>query len=294
MKAGFVYILLNPSFPDTLKIGQSKNPDKRALSLFKAGKAGIPTKFLVVYRKKVSDCELVEKLVHEKLDDYRINDDREFFIISIEDAISEILSVINELAKQNRLQFIADEPQTISNEAWWTNLNFVWKSTFRGQLKIVYEPLKLDLLGAINLVINYSQNKDLRQKVASLVVNYKFAHKLIRWYEGLGKEQKAFNYFLPYELSEQQIKSILELKEIKCNNDLALLDLTPLQKLSKLEFINNLDTNILDFTPLQTLINLKKISFDYLTMENLTPLEKEINMDRIKALRKLLPNCEII
>ena len=39
------------------------------------------------YAERVSDCDRVERLVHDKLGEYRVNPNREFFRVSVRDAI---------------------------------------------------------------------------------------------------------------------------------------------------------------------------------------------------------------
>lgn len=97
-KSGYLYIMVNASLHENwLKIGRTqRSPKTRAREL--SNQTGLPAEFVVAYKKKFSDCEKAEKLVHDKLKEFRItsyrNDrDREFFVIQIEKAISVIENV---------------------------------------------------------------------------------------------------------------------------------------------------------------------------------------------------------
>ncbi|WP_414552269.1 GIY-YIG nuclease family protein [Anabaena sp. CCY 0017] len=84
MTQGFVYVLLNPSFPDQVKIGRTeKDSEIRARKLWTTG---VPTPFLVIYDELVSDCEVVESHLHERFAAYRVNSCREFFRIPVREA----------------------------------------------------------------------------------------------------------------------------------------------------------------------------------------------------------------
>lgn len=85
MVQGFVYILLNPSFPDQVKIGRTeKTAELRAKQL---QTTGVPTPFIVVYDELVSDCEVVEKILHSRFAAYRTSLEREFFRIPVREAV---------------------------------------------------------------------------------------------------------------------------------------------------------------------------------------------------------------
>ena len=101
MKEGYIYILINASLQkNTLKIGMTRRtPEIRAEEL--SDETGLPSEYMVACKKKVSDCEEVESLIHERLKRYRITHSRydrsrEFFVIPLEKAIS----VFNKLADQ--------------------------------------------------------------------------------------------------------------------------------------------------------------------------------------------------
>jgi hypothetical protein len=91
---GFVYLLLNPAFPKLLKIGRTVNdPHLRANEL---STTGTPDKFLLLHSVFTKDCILLEELLHQHFDSKRYNKNREFFEVSVAEAITKIEQLNNE------------------------------------------------------------------------------------------------------------------------------------------------------------------------------------------------------
>jgi hypothetical protein len=89
MAAGFVYILINPSMPDMVKIGlTSDTSESRARQL--SASSGVPSEFVVVYDELVTECVEVERRLHERFRAWRVNRRREFFRIPIKEAIKAL------------------------------------------------------------------------------------------------------------------------------------------------------------------------------------------------------------
>jgi hypothetical protein len=89
---GFVYILVNPAFPNLVKIGKTTvSPSSRAKEVSRG--TGVPAEFQVAWACEVVDCHSTERLLHSKLDLHRFRSNREFFEIAIEKAISECASI---------------------------------------------------------------------------------------------------------------------------------------------------------------------------------------------------------
>jgi hypothetical protein len=96
---GKIYILINPSMPNLVKIGKTtRAPEERAAEL--SGTTGIPTKFFVAYEVTVFDCDSVERDIHNRLSDFRVNEDREFFNIPLKTAI-QLVEEIMQLHQSN-------------------------------------------------------------------------------------------------------------------------------------------------------------------------------------------------
>ena len=93
----YIYILSRREEKSVLKIGKTtRNVLKRCQEINSATGVIYPYAPRKVYR--VTDSDLAERLVHERLKEYRIRMDREFFLISYQDAcklIDECLSEYN-------------------------------------------------------------------------------------------------------------------------------------------------------------------------------------------------------
>ena len=84
-----VYILTNQSMPDTIKIGITDNLERRMKEL---DNTSTPLPFECYYAVEVQDAKVIEKKIHEGLDDKRIRQSREFFNSTPEQA-KEILEI---------------------------------------------------------------------------------------------------------------------------------------------------------------------------------------------------------
>lgn len=88
---GYVYILINPAFPDLIKIGRtSKTSESRALEL---STTGTPDKFIVVFDVLVDDCVEIESEMHAIFSSSRYAENREFFRVSVKKAITTLQSI---------------------------------------------------------------------------------------------------------------------------------------------------------------------------------------------------------
>ena len=92
-----VYILINQSMPDTIKIGITDNLERRIREL---DNTSTPLPFECYYAVEVKDASKIEKKIHEGLDDKRIRQNREFFNASPEQAKS-ILEIAEVMGGEN-------------------------------------------------------------------------------------------------------------------------------------------------------------------------------------------------
>ena len=87
MEYGIVYLLTNPYMPGLVKIGMTKQTDleKRMNELYTTG---VPVAFKCEFACKVNnkDCAKIEKALHTAFDPQRVNKNREFFKINVEQA----------------------------------------------------------------------------------------------------------------------------------------------------------------------------------------------------------------
>ena len=90
----WVYVLENDSQPGLLKIGYTKlTPDERAKQISNA--TGVPLPYKVAWAYRCFNGELLEGEVHHALKKYRVNNQREFFQISLEEAKQTISNIGN-------------------------------------------------------------------------------------------------------------------------------------------------------------------------------------------------------
>ena len=93
--SNIVYIFINQSMPDIVKIGITDNVERRVKEL--SGSTGVPLPFECYYAVKVSeDAKKLEKKIHEGFDKQRVRREREFFYTSPENAksILELLEIM--------------------------------------------------------------------------------------------------------------------------------------------------------------------------------------------------------
>lgn len=89
---GYIYILMNPSMPNLVKIGKTTGePEERAKEL--SSKIGLPTPFTVIYDGYFQNCTKAEQHIHSVLESkgFKISMDSEFFEIPIKDAIDAVM-----------------------------------------------------------------------------------------------------------------------------------------------------------------------------------------------------------
>ncbi|MEO8382544.1 MAG: GIY-YIG nuclease family protein [Acidobacteriota bacterium] len=92
MTIGFVYILLNPAFPDRIKIGRTTRPTlDRANELSR--QTGVPERYVVIYDHLVGDCQAVELALHLRFAASRASQSKEFFRVQPKDAILALQSL---------------------------------------------------------------------------------------------------------------------------------------------------------------------------------------------------------
>ena len=122
----YVYCMSNPSLPeDMLKIGWTReHPQKRADDLYTSG---IPTPFIVEFIIITPEGCKCEKIIHKRLDTYRVNSCREFFKISLK-KLTEIL--------QNELKFKLRQITDVSD------MTYRKKNAQLNKLKLLYENLE--------------------------------------------------------------------------------------------------------------------------------------------------------
>ena len=88
----WVYILSNPTTPNLLKIGYTKlDPDTRAAQISRATGVALPYK--VEWAFKCFNGEQLEGEVHNYLREYRVNNNREFFEVELNEAKKAVMKL---------------------------------------------------------------------------------------------------------------------------------------------------------------------------------------------------------
>ncbi len=97
IEIGFIYVLSNESIPGLLKIGfTTRSVEERAEELYTTG---VPTKFKIEFKLKVTDPGIWERKVHEHLSDFK--ESKEWFRIPVQDAIQKIHAVVGKNGLKN-------------------------------------------------------------------------------------------------------------------------------------------------------------------------------------------------
>lgn len=89
----FIYILENASMPGLVKIGRTERSVSERVGEL-SSHTGVPTSFTVVKEYAVENSVEAEKIIHERLSDFRVNDNREFFKIDVDDAMEIVESIL--------------------------------------------------------------------------------------------------------------------------------------------------------------------------------------------------------
>jgi hypothetical protein len=94
MSRGTVYVLINESMPNLVKIGMTtRSVSQRMAELYQTG---VPTPFELYAEYDCPDCSQVESEVHDSLNECRVNGSREFFVCPPEKAALEVMNAQRE------------------------------------------------------------------------------------------------------------------------------------------------------------------------------------------------------
>ena len=89
----FIYILENTLMPGLVKIGRTERSVSERVNELSSS-TGVPTGFTVVKEYSVANSVEAERIIHERLSDYRVSDNREFFKMEADDAVDIIESML--------------------------------------------------------------------------------------------------------------------------------------------------------------------------------------------------------
>jgi hypothetical protein len=104
MTPGFLYILRNEQYPVfVVKIGRTtRKSEERAKEI--SGATGVVGEFQVLFEERVADIALAEKLVHDRLAGYRVQENREFFRVPYKEAIRTVADVCAQVNREAESQ----------------------------------------------------------------------------------------------------------------------------------------------------------------------------------------------
>jgi DNA segregation ATPase FtsK/SpoIIIE, S-DNA-T family len=100
----FIYVLENSSMPGLVKIGRTERSVSERVNEL-SSHTGVPTGFTVVKEYAVANSVEAERIIHERLSDYRVADNREFFKMEAEDARDIIESMLETVKPETRRDF---------------------------------------------------------------------------------------------------------------------------------------------------------------------------------------------
>lgn len=114
---GYIYILSNPYMPGVVKIGRTeRDPNERISELSSA--TGVPAPFVLEYSVSVPDLEMAEKEIHVALSGNRVDDNREFFKVSVEQA--------KEAVRNKGVDMLASQLLQYEDEALLRLIDFIF------------------------------------------------------------------------------------------------------------------------------------------------------------------------
>lgn len=100
----FIYVFENPSMPGLVKIGRTERSVSERVNEL-SSHTGVPTGFIVVNEYAVANSVEAERIIHERLADYRVAENREFFKMEAEDAADIIESMLETVKPETRRDF---------------------------------------------------------------------------------------------------------------------------------------------------------------------------------------------
>ncbi len=301
---GSIYVLIHPMQNKYVKIGKTtRSAQTRADELTAQAGTALAGSFIVAYEEEVENCHLVEAIIHKRFQANRVSKDREFFALSVHNAIKEIRDTIECVKKQGKFDFIDIYNPII----WWGNLPFVWRKIFKKHLALTFEPEANELIEGINNIVLYCQDQSLRIKVCDYLKNKDFQTKIQSWYGKLQKgEQQEIKTFLMRKLSEDELTQLMDLVLLDCSGNMLIHDLEAISPLKSLKNLNCRNTNLKDLTLLANHKNLEVLDISFTAITSLQPLEQlhqlklvhcyhtDIKEDEFKRFMSIKPDCQIL
>lgn len=119
---GCIYIILNGTNPNEIKIGLTVDPSQRLKSLFSTS---VPAPFIPKKIWYVDDMREAEKIAHCYMDGHRINKKREFFFLVTPSMSHRWAKPDTEMCGFDSADFYIDQYAEAIEEHWSSNgINF--------------------------------------------------------------------------------------------------------------------------------------------------------------------------
>lgn len=198
MEEGYIYILRNDSLKGLLKIGSTTfGAEKRAKQL--SNNTAIPTPFIVAYEIYVRHHEEFEKVIHRKLDSYRVSPKREFFEVSIE----KVIEIMN--GEKDKPYYRADDkysaieilPKLVAKYGIYINPNIVSVRIYQEIDKVYFEYTEYEYIA------DYLKNQIIKRIDLGFIIN------------GETEEDKTFKETVAVE---ENVDIFLELDDLSMAN----------------------------------------------------------------------------
>ena len=202
---GYVYVLMNPSMDNLVKIGKTaRSPEERAKEL--SSTTGVPTPFVGVYESYFESCSKAEEFVHTSLENkvFRRSSNREFFEIPINEAIDAVIMANNHFGsferKDNSLSNL-DEEGIFTED---TGDDFLNDLEFEDTIQHVepweemFEIAEIFYYGLDDEIQDYEEAMKYYLKAIKLGSLNAYANVGTMYAEGVGvnvNNNKAFQYF---------------------------------------------------------------------------------------------------
>jgi hypothetical protein len=180
---GYVYLMINPAFPDLIKIGRtSKSSDARALEL---STTGAPSKFIVAFDILVDDCVEIESEMHAIFSSSRHAENREFFRLPLKNAI-ETLQDISKNRTVDKELLLADSS---NSDSWQSDkVTYYFYCIFIGEINTKSHEyfLPKNRFFRFGLVSREIDDKTEDATIDEIKIKNKLNNDLINYYSNFG------------------------------------------------------------------------------------------------------------
>ena len=183
MQYGIVYLLTNPCMPGLVKIGMTtqEDIDKRMKELYTTG---VPVPFECQFACKVknTDCAKIEKALHTAFDPQRVNKNREFFRINVEQAkaILELFhhTDVTENVSEEIQNDLTDDDKAASSNAKSKRppLNFYEMGLKKGDVLVWKDDHSISVVITSDRKVSYNGEEVSLSALSAQLKGYKVKH----------------------------------------------------------------------------------------------------------------------